>query len=134
MPYTPKCGFDGETIQFLLTHISRSDQRTRQAQLREVIDLFLSLPPPAVLLGDMNSEAGEPEIRRLMAAPGVIDAVGRKLGPAAPPRIDWIFVRGLRVLDAGLRDNGASDHPLAWAEVAPQDAPSLADERGGKIH
>ena len=57
------------------------------------------------------------EIRRLLAVPGVIDAVGQKLGSSAPPRIDFIFVRGLRVLDAGLRDRGASDHPLAWAEL-----------------
>ena len=73
------------TIQVLFTHIARSDERTRQSQLREVIDLFLKLPRPAVLLGDMNSEAGEPEIRRLLAAPDVIDAVGQKLGAAAPP-------------------------------------------------
>jgi hypothetical protein len=81
----------------------------------------------------LNSEAGEAELRRLLAAPGVIDAVGQKLGAAAPPRIDWIFVRGLRVLDAGLRDNGASDHPMAWAELAPLKAPSPPAANGGRI-
>jgi endonuclease/exonuclease/phosphatase family metal-dependent hydrolase len=125
--------FREHTISVLLTHIARSDEATRRSQLHEVIELFLSLPPPAVLLGDMNSEADEPEIRRLMAVPGVIDAVGEKLRAAAPSRIDWIFVRGLRVLDAGLRDNGASDHPLAWAELAPPEAPSLADGQGGRM-
>lgn len=105
-------------ISLLLTHISRSDEATRQQQLRQTVDLYLSLPAPAIFLGDLNSEATEPEIRRLLASPDVVDAVGQKLGPGAPPRIDWIFVRGLRVLDAGLRDEGASDHPLAWAEVA----------------
>jgi endonuclease/exonuclease/phosphatase family metal-dependent hydrolase len=112
--------FHDETVQVLLTHIARSDEATCRAELHEVIDDYLSLPAPAILLGDLNSEAGEPELRRLLAVPDVIDAVGRKLGVAAPPRIDWIFVRGLRVLDAGLRDEGASDHPLAWAEVAPR--------------
>jgi len=107
----------GQAISVLLTHIARSDQRARQAQLHETIDRFLALPQPAIFLGDLNSEVTEPEIGRLLAAPGVIDAVGQKLGPNAPPKIDFIFVRGLRVLDAGLRDNGASDHPLAWAEV-----------------
>ncbi len=107
----------GQAIIVLLTHIARSDQHTRQAQLHETIDRFLALPLPAILLGDLNSEVTEPEIGRLLAAPGVVDAVGQKLGPNAPPRIDFVFVRGLRVLDAGLRDNGASDHPLAWAEV-----------------
>jgi len=109
-----------QTINVLLTHIARSDDHTRQQQLRQTIDCYLALPEPAILLGDFNSEVTEPEIGRLLAAPGVIDAVGQKLGSRAPPRIDFIFVRGLRVLDAGLRDNGASDHPLAWAEVATQ--------------
>jgi len=107
-----------QTISVLLTHIARSDDLTRQRELRQAIDFYLALPPPAIFLGDLNSEAAEPEIRRLLAAPGVIDAVGQKLGPNAPPRIDFVFVRGLRVLDAGLRDLGASDQPLAWAEVA----------------
>jgi len=106
-----------QTISVLLTHIARSDDLTRQQQLRQTIDLYLTLPAPAIFLGDLNSEATEPEILRLLAAPGVIDAVGQTLGPAAPPRIDFVFVRGLRVLDAGLRDIGASDHPMAWAEV-----------------
>ena len=108
------------TISVLLTHIARSDNVTRRAQLHEAIDLYLAQPAPAVFLGDLNSEAEEPEIRRLLAAPGVIDAVGQKLGSNAPPRIDFVFVRGLRVLDAGLRDLGASDHPLAWAEVTTE--------------
>ena len=126
--------FREKTILMLLTHIARSDERTRRSQLHEVIDQYLSLPPPAVLLGDLNSEAGEPEIGRLLAAPNVIDAVGQKLGAAAPPRIDWIFVRGLRVLDAGLRDNGASDHPLAWAKLAPLTAPSRQATDSGKMN
>ncbi len=125
--------FGGKKIQILLTHISRSDEAVRRSQLHEVIELFLSLPPSAVLLGDMNSESGDPELHRLLAVPDVIDAVGQKLGSAAPPRIDWIFVRGLRVLDAGLRDNGASDHPLAWAELAPADATSQAAVGRGKM-
>ncbi|MGO9114585.1 MAG: endonuclease/exonuclease/phosphatase family protein [Thermoguttaceae bacterium] len=108
------------TISVLMTHIARSDDRIREQQLRQTIDRYLALPAPAIFLGDLNSEATEPEISRLLAAPGVIDAVEQKLGPRAPPRIDFVFVRGLRVLDAGLRDEGASDHPLAWAEVTTQ--------------
>jgi len=104
----------------LLTHIARSDDNTRQQQIHETIDRYLALPEPAIFLGDLNSEAREPEIRRLLAAPRVIDAVGQKLGSRAPPRIDFVVVRGLRVLDAGLRDSGASDHPLAWAELTTQ--------------
>jgi endonuclease/exonuclease/phosphatase family metal-dependent hydrolase len=109
------------SVSILLTHVVRGDAVTRGRQLQEVVDMFLALPAPAVLLGDLNSEADEPEIRRLLAAADVVDAVGRKLGPDAPARIDWVFVRGLRVLDAGLRDGAASDHPLAWAELAVED-------------
>ena len=76
--------FHDETVQVLLTHIARSDEATRRAELHEVIDDYLALPAPAILLGDLNSEAGEPELRRLLAVPDVIDAVGRKLG--RPPR------------------------------------------------
>ena len=56
-------------------------------------------------------------MRRLLAAPGVRDPLGEKLGAAAPPRIDWILARGMRPVDAGLREQGASDHPLVWAEL-----------------
>ena len=119
-----------QTISVLLTHIARSDDLTRQQQLRQTIDLYLTLPAPAIFLGDLNSEATEPEILRLLAAPGVIDAVGQTLGPAAPPRIDFVFVRGLRVLDAGLRDLGASDHPMAWAEVTTQKEGDAARLKG----
>ncbi len=106
-----------QMINVLLTHIARSDDLTRQRQLHQAVDLYLALSAPAIFLGDLNSEVADPEVGRLLHAPGVIDAVGQKLGPNAPPRIDFIFVRGLRVLDAGLRDDGASDHPLAWAEL-----------------
>ena len=110
----------GQTISVLLTHINRGDDHARQRQLRQAANLYLALPPPSILLGDLNSEAAEPEVRRLLAAPGVINAVGRKAERDQAGRIHWIFVRGLRVLAAGLRDNGASDHPLAWAEVTAE--------------
>jgi endonuclease/exonuclease/phosphatase family metal-dependent hydrolase len=82
-----------------------------------VIARFLALPEPAVLLGDLNSDANDPLIRGLLSTPGVCDAVGPKPGPNRAERIDWIIARGLRPVDAGIRDNGASDHPLVWAEL-----------------
>ncbi len=119
------------TIHVLLTHITRRDDRDRRSQLRAVIAMFLALDEPAILLGDLNSDADDPQIRRLLETPGVglpsvghEDAppngrVGEILGREAPRRIDWIFTRGLRCLDAGIRDDGASDHPLIWAELEP---------------
>ena len=82
-----------------------------------MISLYLALSEPAILLGDLNSDAGDPQIRRLLATPGVTDAVGKILGPRDQPRIDWIITRGLRCVDAGIRDSGASDHQAVWAEL-----------------
>ncbi|MHC4179003.1 MAG: endonuclease/exonuclease/phosphatase family protein, partial [Planctomycetota bacterium] len=107
----------GRTIHVLLTHITRRDDRDRQSQLRAVIAMYLALAEPAILVGDLNSDADDPLVRRLLEIPGVGDPVGEILGPDTPRRIDWIFTRGLRTIDAGLRDDGASDHPLIWAEL-----------------
>jgi len=114
--------FRGRTVHVLLTHISRQDDAERQAQLRAVIALFRSLAEPAILLGDLNSNADDPQIRELLAIPGVADPVGEILaakspGKDLPERIDWIITRGLRGVDAGIHDSGESDHPLIWAEL-----------------
>ncbi len=105
------------TVRVLLTHISRNNELERTEQLRTVISLYLSLSEPAILLGDLNTKADDPQIHRLLAMPGVTDAVGKILGKRDSPRIDWIIARGMRCLDAGVRDNGASDHPALWAEL-----------------
>lgn len=105
------------TIHVLVAHVDRSDDRERHDQLRTLTEFFAALPSPAVLMGDLNSDADDAEVRKLLAAPGVVDAVAAKLGPAAPRHIDWILVRGLKVVDAGLTETGPSDHPHVWAEV-----------------
>ncbi len=110
---------DGRTVHVVITHIDRSDDRERVEQLRTVAELFLSLAEPAILMGDMNSSAEEPLIRRLLQSPGVRDPVADVLGDQAPPRIDWILTRGLRTVDAGIIETAASDHPCVWAELAP---------------
>jgi len=100
------------TVNVLTTHLERREGR--EAQLRAVAGLFLSLAEPAVLLGDLNTNADDPEMKKLLAAPGVVDA----LGSATPgPHIDWILLRGLRVIDAGSSQDGSSDHPVVWAQV-----------------
>jgi len=111
----------GRTIHVLLSHINRRHDPERRAQLRAVITLFLALEEPAVLVGDMNSSAEDPQIRQLLEIPAVSDPLGELLGEQiveekAPGRIDWIFVRGLRAVSAGIVDEGASDHPMVWAE------------------
>jgi endonuclease/exonuclease/phosphatase family metal-dependent hydrolase len=112
-----RVGVSNRVIHILLTHINRRWDSDREAQLRAVIAMFLALPEPAMLLGDLNSTAEDPQIRQLTSLPGVIDAVGQILGRGDCERIDWIFIRGLRCLDAGVVDNDASDHPVVWAEL-----------------
>ena len=108
------------TVNVLVTHLERGDTDDRHKQLRSLGELFLALAGPTVLMGDLNSAADDPELQRLLAAPGVRDALAERQ-IQSPTRIDWILVRGLTVLDAGLVDQGASDHPLAWAELEVDD-------------
>ncbi|MGE0536338.1 MAG: endonuclease/exonuclease/phosphatase family protein [Pirellulales bacterium] len=104
------------TVHVLVTHLERGDTSERHLQLQSLGRLFLSLAEPAVLMGDLNSTADDPQLQQLLAEPGVRDALAEKQ-IVSPRRIDWILVRGLRVVDAGLVESDASDHPLAWAEL-----------------
>ncbi len=109
-----------QAVQVLITHIDRVTDR--DAQLRTVIDLFLSLRKPAILMGDLNTNRQDPQLTRLLALPDVSDAVGgRSSGSTANSqlsgeRIDWIISRGLKRVDAGIDATPASDHPVVWAE------------------
>jgi len=138
--------WQGTNVRVLLTHITRSDQRDRKRQLRTVIGLFLALEEPAALVGDLNTTADDPLLSGLLEQPGVIDAVAaagtaaeNAAGTAAKAsrdRIDWIIVRGLRVVDAAVVDNEVSDHPLVWAEVCVPARPSgneLDDTRPARL-
>jgi endonuclease/exonuclease/phosphatase family metal-dependent hydrolase len=109
--------YRGRTIQVLVTHLDRSDDRERSAQVRAVGDLFSSLAEPAILMGDLNSDATDPQIQRLLAMPGVDSPLYQARGSEAPRTIDWIFTRGLLTLDAGLEASVASDHPRVWARL-----------------
>lgn len=107
----------GTPVRLLATHIDTETDRGRQ--LAAVFELFRSLEAPAVLMGDLNSTADDPAVAALLAEPGVLDAVAAKLGRASQEgRIDHLIVRGLTVLDAGVVETAASDHPHVWAELA----------------
>jgi endonuclease/exonuclease/phosphatase family metal-dependent hydrolase len=104
-------------MHVIVTHLDRSDDRDRTAQLTAAANLFLSLAEPAVLMGDMNTTADDPIMARLLRTPGVHDPLVDILSKEADKRIDWILVRGCRSVDAGLVNSGVSDHPMVWAEV-----------------
>ena len=127
----------GRELHVLISHVARRHDPERHAQLRAVIALFLALAEPAILLGDMNSTTEDPQILQLLQTPGVFDPAGEFLGPEvmrekAPRRIDWIFARGLRCVDAGIVDKGASDHPLVWVELELRPR-MVASSRSGSL-
>ena len=103
-------------ITFIITHITRSTDQDEQ--LRMVEKLFLDQPAPAVLIGDLNATSDHPLIQGLLQTPGVGNPLDQKMPEQAGKHIDWIFTRGLKTLDAGTRDLGASDHSLVWVELA----------------
>ncbi len=106
----------GQTVHVLAAHIDRVKDRTHQ--LQTAVSLFLSLAEPAILMGDLNTAASDPQIQRLLAVNGVCDAMAQANKTHLPEkRIDWIFTRGLRCVTAGLVPTVASDHPLVWAEL-----------------
>lgn len=105
-------------VQVLLTHLIRSDEPLRRQQFREVTQRFLSLEGPAVFAGDLNANGSDPLIQELLTQPGVVDALARERPSREAKQIDWVFVRGLEVRAAGVREGPASDHPLVWADLA----------------
>ncbi len=110
--------FHGTTLRVLLTHLDTHTDRA--AQLATVLAEFERLPAPALLMGDLNTDASDPQLVRLLQLPDV-ECCGP---PGAARHIDWIVARGLHCRAAGLREEGASDHPCAWAEL--ELAPRLA--------
>jgi len=106
----------GCTIRVLVAHVNQRDPRERRIQLDCVLGMFLALDEPAVLVGDLNTGRDDPAIKAALATPGVVNPVDQVLSEE-PDMIDWILVRGLRGVDAGVLDSGASDHPLVWVEL-----------------
>lgn len=103
--------FAGKPLNVLITHLERHDDL--ETELATVISVFQSLQEPAILMGDLNLRPNDSQIDALRKLPGVIDPIG----DSHPDSFDRIFARGFRSLDSGLIDKGASDHPLAWAEL-----------------
>jgi len=104
------------TINVLITHIDR--RVDRELQLAAAIELFGALDEPAILMGDMNTRANDPQLVALLATEGVHDALAGFAGPWRAERIDWVFTRGLEAVDGAIVDTVASDHPMVWAELA----------------
>jgi endonuclease/exonuclease/phosphatase family metal-dependent hydrolase len=111
---------EGGSVRIIAVHIDREDDR--RSQLQSVIDLFLSLQEPCVLMGDLNTPATDPLLVGLRDQFGVRSPLHEFVaeGPLTA-NIDWIFTRGLKTISAALVENTASDHPFLKAELAPMD-------------
>ena len=123
---------DGRIVKIVATHIDRRLDRERQ--LQQVIDLFLSLEAPAILMGDLNTTTSDPQIKQLLSAPGVEDVLSSvEFIEASRPRVDWIITRGLRTVSKSCEVTDASDHPVVWGEfvIDPAQAPVSGVRRTG---
>lgn len=108
--------FQGRQVQLLSAHVD--SQTDRESQLQAVLALFTGLQAPAILMGDLNSDREDPQLKALLARPDVVDAIheeSRDVRGRLP--IDWILARGFRCRSGQLVENEASDHPLAIAEL-----------------
>jgi endonuclease/exonuclease/phosphatase family metal-dependent hydrolase len=104
----------GKTVHILTTHTDWKPGGEEQFKI--VRDVFLKLPTPAILMGDLNTPASSELIKGLKATPGVEEAVDQ-IYDTIPGRVDWIFLRGLHTKDAAPVNLKASDHPAYWASV-----------------
>jgi len=108
-------GFAGRSLNVLISHLDRHSDH--DGELRAVGELFLSLEPPAVLMGDLSAVGSDSGIQRLCTTPGVVDVCATIPNLDPQHHNDWIFLRGLKCVNAGLIDKHASDHAFFWADV-----------------
>jgi endonuclease/exonuclease/phosphatase family metal-dependent hydrolase len=127
-------------VRVFMTHLTTGRRQDHALQFDIAAQRFLTAPAPAVLMGDLNEPLDSPRIAALLARPDVQAALP-DYEPAAAPRRDWLLVRGLEVVEAGVIDAGASDHPCLWARLrlpavveapAPRGAPASPPSPGDR--
>ena len=107
------------TVRIVAVHIDRENDRRQQ--LHAVIELFLGLQKPCLLMGDLNTIATDPLLEDLLARQDVRSPLQESLEGHLPSQnIDWIFTRGLKTISVKLVENTASDHPLLKADLVPE--------------
>lgn len=98
-------------FQLLVLHAERGD--IRDTQIRTAMTEFVR-HPHAILMGDFNALPESEIMTSIVSRPDITSVLDEQ---AAAGHIDWILVRGFRVLEAGILPAGASDHPLIWATL-----------------
>jgi endonuclease/exonuclease/phosphatase family metal-dependent hydrolase len=108
-------------IRILITHIDRKTDH--DVQLKTVIDRFLHVAGPVILMGDLNAKRDDPQIAALLRTPDVYEALQSPLNRSETDsvseadRIDWIFTRELKPMRSEIRGSEISDHPLVCVEL-----------------
>jgi endonuclease/exonuclease/phosphatase family metal-dependent hydrolase len=106
-------------VTLLVTHLDTG--QIQSTQLRSVLSVFRA-HRAAILLGDLNMNRENPAVHEMLKDANNVDAIEQALGAADPKgRIDWIVVRGLKVLSGGMHPAGVSDHPCYWVDVTLTD-------------
>lgn len=121
----------GERVGFYALHLGVREA-ARSPQMREALAAIG--PGPAVILGDLNAEAGSP-VTALLDRAGFQDAFGDTVSggatfPADDPtlRIDWIWARGMRADSARVLPDRGSDHRAVVATLHILEAPIRSDQ------
>jgi endonuclease/exonuclease/phosphatase family metal-dependent hydrolase len=109
---------DGQTVRVITTHIDHTVDHDRQ--LRAVLDLFVQLQSPAIVMGDLNTYPDNADLKQLLAQPDISAVIGGEgtKHRAGDNCVDWIICRGLKCVSRESFDVDASDHPTVCAEVA----------------
>ncbi len=109
--------FTWQSISFrlLVLHAERGD--IADTQIRTAVAEFVR-HPYAILMGDFNAPAETNMMTELLSRPDITSVLDEH---TAAGQIDWILVRGFKVLEAGIVPAGASDHPLIWASLGATD-------------
>jgi endonuclease/exonuclease/phosphatase family metal-dependent hydrolase len=109
----------GERWSVATTHLSLVPGAAIR-QLQAVLDAMDRLPPPRVVMGDLNLR---PErVAPAAAATGWVlldgpDTINARTG--LNRRLDHVLVHGATVTDSGVDQLPVSDHLAVWADLAP---------------
>ncbi len=111
--------WQGKELAVITTHLGRGD--LVGVQLNQVVKEFQQYPH-AILMGDFNLKPDDPIWAEQADQQAYTEAdssmsSAKQLLVGHSERVDYIFLRGLKVLDSGHHPRGISDHPLIWAKV-----------------